>query len=167
MKRPIVTLAERAAVGARALAAQYRKSNVDLEDAAKEKDALAAKIEANIARRKADPRFILDVTHVKGKGVLQARSRHIQMEAEKRARLSLRDSGEAITDDAVRALVAGDVVVAAAREEENRAWLNAGLEGDAAARIEELFALGGEDLLLQAATEVVVFQEIGADLGEG
>lgn len=89
------------------------------------------------------------------------------MEAEKRARLTLRDSGDAITDDAVRALVAGDVVVAAAREEENRAWLKAGLEGDADKRIEELFALGGEDLLFQAATEVAMYQEIGADLGEG
>lgn len=167
MKRPIVTLAERAAAGARLLAARYRASGVDLEDAAKEQEEKAAKIDANVKRRKEDPRFILDVTHVKGKGVLQARSRHIQMEAEKRARLSLRDSGEAITDDAVRALVAGDVVVAAAREEENRAWLKAGLEGDAAARIEELFALGGEDLLFQAATEVALFQEIGADLGEG
>lgn len=167
MKRPIVTLAERAAAGARALAAQYRKSNVDLEDAAKEKDALALRIEANVKRRKEDQRFILDVTHVRGKGVIQARSRHIQMEAEKRARLTLRDSGDAITDDAVRALVAGDVVVAAAREEENRAWLKAGLEGDADKRIEELFALGGEDLLFQAATEVAMYQEIGADLGEG
>lgn len=151
-KRPIVNVLRRTASRLAAL-----PSDADVAKS-------LAEINAEIAKREADPAFQITLRHIGTpsepflKRELDARTARADHEADKRARKSLLADGAEVNDNAVTMEKMRDPAWQREFGELARAWIVAGVVGDG--EFERLYNLGGPDLLLHAMREVQAFQEV-------